>query len=60
MKCSKCKKKFEPSLEPGALIFSSPLIDEDLDEYGICVKYHICQSCERLLMNWMRRKVYDK
>lgn len=50
MKCIKCSTEFDPSTNPGALVFGpttwTPMAD-------LCEKYHLCQRCWNTLWTWL-------
>jgi len=44
--CHKCGKRLN---ELGALVFSPPIVANDV------MKFHICRKCYYLLFNWMKK-----
>lgn len=53
--CRKCKRDFDPGVEPGAILLSPPLNENEPIDNWIVAKLHLCQECWGRLKNWLQR-----
>lgn len=53
--CAKCKLGFDPGVEPGAILLSPPLNENEDPNDWLVSKLHLCQACWDRLKNWLRR-----
>ncbi len=51
MECDKCCEEFNVDSEPGGLMFSPPLLNEESNRSVL--KFHVCQQCWIKIMRFM-------
>lgn len=62
IRCQKCRRKFDPGVEPGGILLSPPVEIED--DYGrirdpadgrwMSEKHHVCWECWDRLVRWLK------
>lgn len=58
IKCDSCSNKFDPGVDPAALVFSPPEITKEINgrkDVWIAQKFHVCTDCWPKLLKWMKR-----